>query len=424
MRLTLLVAGLLAATVTFAAPPLTLLQAEQIALARDAESSRLNLLGEAADHQAVAERQLPDPRLSLGAQNLPTDTFSFDQEPMTQLRLALTQQFPAGDSLQLAGNRRQLGGDVQRQQRRDRQLKILEGVRLAWLELLHWQHAQNILREDAQLFRQLRDITRSLYQVGRARQQDLLRAEVELATLDDRLLQARLREQEVQAMLARWIGDNNARRPLAGEHPAAASWSRQPSDIDAALIAHPSVQQRDLQIEIAETGVALAREAYKPAWGLEVAYGWRNGDNADGSDRSDFFSAGVSLQLPLFTGQRQDRRALAAQQEREAAREQRLEWLRQLQAQVAAEQARVEQFDARLVLYRDQLVSQARARAEAALAAYQSNATDFPDLMRSYLAWQALRLEQLRLQTDAAQAHARLAYFLPVSQSVMESPDA
>ena len=37
---------------------------------------------------------LPDPMLGFNAINLPTDTFDLDQEPMTQMQIALSQTFP------------------------------------------------------------------------------------------------------------------------------------------------------------------------------------------------------------------------------------------------------------------------------------------------------------------------------------------
>ena len=44
---------------------------------------------------------LPDPSLSLNALNLPTDSFDFDQEPMTQMQVGISQALPFPGKLSL-----------------------------------------------------------------------------------------------------------------------------------------------------------------------------------------------------------------------------------------------------------------------------------------------------------------------------------
>ena len=47
---------------------------------------------------------LDNPRLGLAVLNLPTDTYRFDQEPMTQKLIALKQRFPFPGKLSLKGD--------------------------------------------------------------------------------------------------------------------------------------------------------------------------------------------------------------------------------------------------------------------------------------------------------------------------------
>lgn len=87
---------LLAAAVTATAgqAQLDLVEAERLALAQDPLIGRFHSLEEASREQAVADGQLPDPKLRLGALNFPTDSFNRSQEPMTQLLVGLSQAFP------------------------------------------------------------------------------------------------------------------------------------------------------------------------------------------------------------------------------------------------------------------------------------------------------------------------------------------
>ena len=61
---------------------LSLKEAEQIALDLDPMTKVFAARAEAYTEQAVAEGQLPDPKLKLGTVNVPVDSFDIEQEPI------------------------------------------------------------------------------------------------------------------------------------------------------------------------------------------------------------------------------------------------------------------------------------------------------------------------------------------------------
>jgi hypothetical protein len=79
------------------AAALSLEQAQQLAISEDP-----NLKGNTYRQQALKSEQYAsaywaNPQLSTSIQNLPTDGFSLDQEPMTQFKVGIKQQLPRGD---------------------------------------------------------------------------------------------------------------------------------------------------------------------------------------------------------------------------------------------------------------------------------------------------------------------------------------
>ncbi len=48
------------------------------------------------EEMSVASSTLPDPKVSVAFANLPTDSWEFDQEPMTQFKVGISQMFPPG----------------------------------------------------------------------------------------------------------------------------------------------------------------------------------------------------------------------------------------------------------------------------------------------------------------------------------------
>lgn len=161
---------------------------------------------------SVSASSLPDPVVSIGLANLPTDGFAFDQEPMTQLKAGVSQMFPRGDSLDI--KRKQLE-ELAKQHpimRKDRIAKTTLAVSLKWLEIYRAQQTISLIEQDRALFEQLGDVAQASYSsaVGKVRQQDIVRAQLELTRLDDRLTKLHSQKEQALAELLEWLSDDTA----------------------------------------------------------------------------------------------------------------------------------------------------------------------------------------------------------------------
>ena len=115
------------------------------------------------------------------------------------------------------------------------------------------------------------------------------------------------------------------------------------------------------------------------------------------------------MDLPFFSGNRQDRKLAAALSEHSAARYSRRELKTRLRSWLDAEHVRWTDLTRRLSLYETQILDQSEGQAQAALLAYQSDTGDFSDVMRGYIDDLNTRLEYIRLQVERAQSYATLA---------------
>lgn len=387
--------------------PLTLYAAEDIALDQEPGQAAMLARAEAFDEESVAAGQLPDPVMRIGVANYPIESGGFTTEGMTQAQLGVRQAFPRSETRQASRRRFDSLAMEMRASADGRSRDVLTAVRQAWLDVYYWQQAHAIVTESRPFFNDLVAVTRSLYAVGRRDQQDLLRAELELSRIDDRLIEIERQQAEAAAMLSQWIG-RDADRPAAGKLP---DWSSVPprETLRAALAEHPSVLAADARVDASQAKVDVADSQFKPGWALDLGYGHRNGYLPGGEPRSDFVSLSVSVDLPLFRKNRQDRRLGAALSERRAATESRRELLRRLGSRLDREYARWQDYSRRLALYRERILGLASDHAEAALVAYQSDATDFADVMRGYINDLNTRLDYIQLKTEQAKSYAVLA---------------
>ena len=387
--------------------PLTMTEAEDIAVADEPGRMALLAQAEALEEQAVAAGQLPDPTLRVGLANFPISDGGFSTEGMTQAQLGLRQEFPRSRSRSLNTERLQSMATQVSRNAEARSRDVLTATRTGWLESYYWQSAQQIVNESRPFFADLVNITRSMYAVGRKSQHDVLSAELELSRLDDRLIEADRATAEARAELSRWLG-SDANRPVALKLPA---WPPLPPlhDLQQSLDVHPRLGASDADISARQIGVDLAQESYKTGWTLDLGYGFRDGHLPSGEPRSDFVSVSVSVGLPFFNENRQDRKLASALKERRAAVASKDEVRAELRSRLQAQFARWNELSSRLALYEDQILDQSTGRAQAALLAYQSDAGDFSDVMRAYIDDLNTRLEYIRLQVERAQSYAVLA---------------
>lgn len=388
--------------------PLSLAEAERLALTEEPGQRALLDRAEALEEQSVAAGQLPDPKLRMGISNFPIESGGFTTEAMTQAQVGIQQAFPPGRTLEARTRHFESLAEEQAETADGRGRDVRSAVRHAWLETYYWSHAAGIVRDARPFFSDLVTITRSLYSVGRKNQQDVLRADLELSRLDDRLLDIRKQRLRARSALSQWVGSPAAQRPLAEGLP---DWDELPelSELEAQLTTHPALKAAEARIEARDNVVQLAREKFKPGWALDVGYGYRDGSLPNGEPRSDFVSAMVTVDLPLFRRNRQNRELAAALSERRAADESRDELHRRLKSQLESEYARWQELTRRIDLYDRSILKQTAEHAQAALAAYQSEAGDFADVMRGYIDELNTRLDYLRLQIERDQSYAVLA---------------
>jgi len=390
------------------AASLDLRAAESLALARDARLAGLAERRQALQEDAVAAAQLPDPELRLGALNLPTDSFALDQEPMTQIQLGLRQRFPRGHTRSLSRGRAETLAAVEAARADARRRDVVRALRQAWTGRAQVAESLEILRDQQLWFAQLEQAATAAYAAGRRQQHDLLRIAMERDLLDEEAIRLQQMALEQDAKLGRWLGTeadgaNISRLPMLPMPPDAASAAE-------SLARHPLILAEFHMVEAGGIGVELARQSYRPAFAVDVAYGFREGEDNDGDSRPDFFSAMLSFELPLFPGQRQDRQVASANARELELRSTLKDRQRELQRQYDAALSDWQSLDQRIGLFEQRVMPAADATVEATRQAYRNDVVPFDELVRAEKTLLDARTRLLRLRAERLLAQAELLY--------------
>lgn len=445
--------------------PLTLNKAIQLAWQNDPWLVGNKHQQKALELKSDAESTLDDPKISMAFANLPTNGFDFQQEAMTQFKLGISQQFSRGDSLSIKQQQLRFEAEQYPLMRADRKAKVAVKVGQLWLDLFRVKQSIVLIEENRNLFEKLGQIAEASYGsgVGKSRQQDIVRAQLELTRLEDKLYQLSEQQGSFRGRLLPWLVNTSLESQLNA--PINLSSSVSLSNVlptidllvDASflnenymnekkttnyllehslnqainqelvehLTRHPAVKAIEKQVNVSEATTALAQQKYQPQWGINASYGYRD-DDLYGQSRADLFSVGVTFDLPLFTQNKQDKAVMSAHAQTESVKTQKQLLIREMLTGFFSAKERLARLNQRLDLYKEKLLPQIHDQAQASLTAYTNEAGDFAEVVRARIAVLTAQLEQLSIEVAKQKIILDVNYFfigtLPIesTQSVSQ----
>jgi outer membrane protein TolC len=400
-------------------PALEQLIVELVADNDELQSLRKELA--ALEAEVPAAGALDDPRLGIGIANLPTDSFSFSQEPMTQKQLFLAQKFPWFGKLDLRTQRAVLAVVRQRAMIDDRALDLVRSLSLAYYDLGAVLEEKRFNAELIQTVTQMLRVAEAVYTSGRGLQQDVLLAQVALSEL----VSEKVDIERKHRVLAARINELLNRDAVIPAAPAGQddflNLQLEPVAIrDLALQHNPRLAMRQAEVDRAEVDIMLARKDYYPDMDFRVGYGQRDEDRT-GRDLPDFVSASVTINLPLYQHRKQDRRLSAALNRQSSALKAYENLANALPHQVDAILSEIRAIRENYRLFEGGLVQQTDLWSRASLAAYEVGKLDFDTMIEAHV--RRLRFE-LQAEKFRFQVYQKLAELEALTGTALADTDA
>ncbi len=258
--------------------------------------------------------------------------------------------------------------------------ETLARVRLAFYKLLRSYDEIRLHHEQVALAEQAVESARIKFTVGRVPQQDVLKAHVALSRLVDHLARFERDAELARAALNTLTGRDPA-TPLeiSGEYPTPIALPSAEELMRVALANRPELDAANKTVEQGNTAVRLAEKAYSPDFTVSAGYMLMPAN----SRFRNTYMAEISINLPWFNRKRHDAEIAEAKAETRA-RTAEYEMLRATVLQEIREAVVYAQTAQRLMeLYRNTLRPQAQSALKSAVAAYQTDRTDFLNLLDS-----------------------------------------
>lgn len=324
--------------------------------------------------------------------------------------LMASQQVPWFGKLRTRANAAEAEVDAARAELIAQELEILEQVKRAYYDLYLLQTSLVIVEQSRHLAVDFSTLAETKYRTGKAEQQDLLRARLEVSTTDAELVRMRQEFQSAQARLARLLHVSpDTPVEALSELPA----EQIPNDVQRlyalAIESRPDLHAQLAAIRRDRLNVDLARLQYYPSFTLKAGWGDMSTYKAMSpvADGLSMVGVGVGANIPIYrkrleAGVREaEAKTVASAREYDAMRDKTQEEVKDLFAQLAGQ----EQL---LTLFRKDIVPQAEQTLKASTSAYQTGKIDILMLIDNWKQLLQYRLGQQRLEAQVRQTLASL----------------
>ena len=396
--------------VTFAAKaeqPLTLADAIQLATQSQPLLQSLDDAAASTRQAAVAEGQLPDPKLKFGMINLPVTTgaaLNFNRDDQTMLNVGYSQEMVPLKKRELASSRMLAEADQFHTEQVATARSIERDVALAWLDVYEAQRKSELYQRIADEMTAERKVLAAGVSSGGAKTSEVLAMDTEISMTNEKRIYAVRDERKARATLARWIGAS-ASRPISSELPVMTN-STDIAAYSSEIEKHPLLQNAHQSEKVAQLEYDSALANVDRNWGWEVGYGKRF------ADRSDMLSFQVSIDLQLDRANRQDRRTaeklVLVEKTQKITEDKRRELSADLEGALADAQAA----EARENVHLSSLIPNAKARLSVAQAGYAAGKNSLGDVWEARRDAIEIELDHWTILTDRQRAAVKIGYLL------------
>ena len=333
---------------------------------------------EALRHRVSQVKTLPDPQVSVGwAGNI--TPFSVQKgDPSSNRAVIVSQMLPYPGKLKLQGEMADREAQAAWWDYEAARRKLVADVKSAYYDYFAASKAVEITQKDKDLLQKLSSIADARYRVGKTAQQDVLRSQVEISLLQQRLTVFEQQQKTAQARLNTLL----FRDP---ESPLPSPASFEPAKIGHSLdelytLAREQdtgLQREQRMIERNQYAVNLAQKNYRPDFGVGYMYQQR-------PDMPDMHGFTVTANIPIFYRTKQ--REAVREQTEQLVSAQRSKENRQTELFFAVKQQYLlaKSSEELLKLYSQAVVPQSSLALESSMASYQVGTVDFLTILTNF----------------------------------------
>ena len=364
-----------------------------------------------AENKIPQNSNLPNPMLMLGLMNLPTNTFSFNQEPMTQKVVGLQQSIPFPGKLSSMEDAAAIDTLIIDKEIKDAENEIRKNIKNKYYSLSFFRKSIQLAKESKKLLEKISDVVSTKYSVSTANQQNLIKVQLEITNISDRIEDLKSKESstlsELNALLLK-----EADSPIQTEtFDSIKTLDITVKQLDSlSRTNRPFLQGIQLSQEKGKLKQKVAEKDYLPNFTLGVQYGQRDMLHKTGMAQSDFLSFSLGISLPINYGGKISSKVDEAISMQELYSQQYYQALQYLNGVFGTDVADLNSLKERISLFEGGLLPQAQQNLSSTMASYQVNKVDFINVIDAQNQLFKIETNLYKLKTDYLKKIAELEF--------------
>ena len=342
----------------------------------------------AANERITAAAAFPDPTLEMTAQEI--GVYRFDKN--SSFLLEYRQELPYPGKLQSRQVSAKAESAVQMAEEDALLRQIVSQVRISYARIYALDAEKRALNTARELLNALTSTVSARYRAGQADQEALLKVEIESSRLSERAL-------DIESERAQWVAVLNRLQDAPDETAFAETTTlpqiavTQEGLAEMALKNAAEIAIKAAALRLAESRASVARLDQKPDFMLGVGAG------VDGMPQP-MVMLRLGIQLPVFSGTKQEPLLRSARFEVEAASQDLREARAVVRAEVRRLSAQYERDTTFIGRYTGAILPQIKAALDAAKASYVSGKGDFSTVVEDFGRWLEATTQLARRESD------------------------
>jgi outer membrane protein TolC len=372
-------------------------------------------------------RAFPDPKVSVGYMGDPAPFKAQANDPSSNRQFGVMQEIPYPGKRALRGDIAAKEADAEQWNIENERRRVRSEVSRAYYELAGVRRVIELTEQNKVLLEKIARIAEEKYKVGEGIQADLLRAQVEVSRVMQRLTVLRLRQQTLAAQI-----NSLLLRPQDSPLGEVAYVEKQPlvytleELMQKSVGDHPAVKRQDDLIAQSQLAANLAQKENLP----DFSVGWDYQNRTSGMP--EMYGLRFTMNIPIFNKGWRKGAVSEANATESSARHMREAIRATLFFQVKEQFLAARASEELLALYAKALVPQASLALESSMASYQVGKLDFMSLLanfQSILEYESNYYEELanfqmalaRLEELTGVDVAKAQKLVPAVPSVLEN---
>jgi outer membrane protein, heavy metal efflux system len=356
----------------------------------------------ALERRVPQVKSLPDPMVSVGWEgNLAP--FSLQQADPSSFRgLTVSEQIPYPGKLKLRGQMASKEAEAAQTDYEAVRRRVVAEVKAAYYNYFYLDRAIQTTERNKDLLDKLSKIAEARYRVGKAMQADVLRSQIEISLLIEKLTVLELQRATAQARINVFMvrPPESPLPPSAEVEPATLRYSLDElyslaADNDTAVLRNKKM------VENSQLSVDLAQREYRPDFGVSYMLQQR-------SELPYMNGVTFTVNIPVFYRTKQRQGVAEASERLLSAEKMRDSRLNEVKFELKQQYLGAKASERLLALYAKGVVPQSSLALESSMASYQVGSVDFLSLLSNFTTLLNYETDYYRQLADYQTSLARI----------------